>query len=143
MRKRSVYLLLCLTFAAAAGCEKGPPAGPPLAQPHPVQGTITFSGGTPLKGGMIYFVPTEEKSGGKMRYEATSMVDAKGHYTLGLNDHSGAPAGDYKVRIMPRDYMELPGSNSNRIPPKYREAATTPLTATVKEGDNTLNFEVK
>ena len=142
MMERSLPLLACLTFAAA-GCTHGPPAGPNLAKPYPVQGTITFPSGTPLKGGMIYFVPTEAKTGGKIRYEATSMVDAKGHYQFGLNDQSGAPAGDYKVRIMPRDYMELPGSNSGRIPTRYREAATTPLTITVQEGDNTLNFELK
>jgi hypothetical protein len=143
MMKRWVRLLAGLALAGAAGCEKGPPPGPPLAQPYPVEGTITFPGGAPLKGGMIYFTPTEPKTGGKIRYEATSMVDAKGHYKLGLNDESGAPAGEYKVRIMPRDYMEIGGSNSNRIPAKYRDAATTPLTVTVKEGDNTFKFELK
>jgi hypothetical protein len=94
---------------------------------------------------MIYFTPAETKANGLIRYETAALVDLKGNYELGFNgDRSGAPAGDYKVTIMPRDYQELRQSNSNRIPARYREQSTTPLTEiTVKEGDNVLDFELK
>ena len=143
MRSRFIRLLTGLAFAALCGCSSEAP-GPPLAEPHPVHGRITFADKTPLKGGMIYFTPTEITANGLIRYEAAGLVDLKGNYELGFNgDRSGVPAGDYKVTIMPRDYQELPHSNSNRIPAGYRQQSTTPLaTVTVKEGDNVLDFEL-
>jgi hypothetical protein len=93
---------------------------------------------------MIHFKPMEMEVGGKLRFEAGGLVNASGEYKLGFNgDGKGAPAGEYKVVIEPRDYQELAGSNSNRIPNSYREKASTPLTATVKEEENKLDFVLK
>jgi hypothetical protein len=140
--QRSIGLLAGLALTAAvAGCEKGPPAGAPLAEAYPVSGTIVFPNKTPLRGGIIFFTPTEVKAGGKIRYEGAGLVDARGQYKIGLNgDGAGVPAGDYKVTIKPRDYQELPNSNSNGIPKRYREPSETPLTVTVKEEPNTFDF---
>ncbi|HLJ97808.1 MAG TPA: hypothetical protein VKU02_31895 [Gemmataceae bacterium] len=142
------YMRRCIGFVlltVLAGCgENGPPPGPPLAAPHPVHGKIAFSDQTPLKGGVIYFTPVEIHAHGRIRYEAAALVDARGQYQLGFNgDHSGAPAGEYKVTIQPRDYQELANSNTKRIPARYRDRSKTPLAASVKEGTNTLNFELK
>ncbi len=144
MRPRCLPWLTSLAATAMLlGCAREAP-GPSLADAYPVRGRITFADKTPLKGGVIYFTPTEIKAQGLIRYEAASLIDADGKYTLGFNgDGSGAAAGDYKVTIMPRDYQELRNSNSQRIPPRYREQATTPLTVAVKEEDNTFNFELK
>jgi hypothetical protein len=91
---------------------------------------------------VVTFHPVEIKDGRHMRYAAAGLVDAQGRYKLGLNgDGSGAVAGDYKVVIEPRDYQELPGSNSGRIPQKYRSAAST-ITRTVKEGDNPIDVRL-
>jgi hypothetical protein len=116
-----------------------------MADQEPVHGKITFPDGTPLKGGVIYFSPVEvAMSNGQVRFETASLVDGQGRYQLGFNgDGAGAPEGDYKVTIGPRDAMELKGSNSERIPAKYREKATTPLSAAVKEGDNTFDFVLR
>jgi hypothetical protein len=115
-----------------------------MAEPFPTSGKVTFADGTPLRGGVIYFKPVEVQDGDKLRYEAGALVNASGEYKLGFNgDGKGAPAGEYKVVIEPRDYQELAGSNSNRIPNSYREKASTPLTATVKEEENTLNFVLR
>jgi hypothetical protein len=145
MTSRFTCLLAGLALAVVlCGCS-GEAPGPPLAEPHAVHGRIAFADKTPLKGGIIYFTPTEIKENGTIRYETAGLVDLKGNYELGFNgDHSGAPAGEYKVTIMPRDYQELRQSNSNRIPERYREQSTTPLASiTVKEGDNVLDFELK
>jgi hypothetical protein len=116
----------------------------PLATPQPVHGTIKFANGTPLRGGIIYFSPVEVEVGGQFRYEAAALIDAAGNYKLGYNgDGSGAPTGEYKVTIMPREYQELPNSNSNHIPLQYHEKKTTPLLITVNEGDNVCNFDLK
>ena len=126
---------------AIPGCGGSYPKAT-LATPHPVHGKITFPDKTPLRGGIIYFIPYEIDTSAGIRYEAAALIDANGNYKLGYNgDTSGAPAGDYKVTIMPRDYQELPSSNSSKIPKTYHEKSTTPLSkVTVKEGDNEMNF---
>jgi len=144
MTQRSFTLLAGVALAAAvAGCNRSPK--PPLAQPHHVQGKVTFPDKTPLRGGVIGFVPVEAKAGGGLiRYPCENLVDAKGAYKMGLNgNEQGVPAGEYKVTFKPREINEVRNSNSNRIPAKYREPSTTPLTCTVKEGDNTFDFELK
>jgi hypothetical protein len=125
-----------------AGCgENGPPPGPPLADPQHVHGKIKFKDGTPLKGGVVYFTPTEYQSGKKVRYEVSGLVDTQGHYKLGLNGtDTGAAPGEYKVSFKPRETQELRGSNASRIPKSYHEQWETPVRATVKEGENTLDF---
>ncbi len=134
-----------ILVVALTGCgENQPPPGAPLAKPYPVHGTITFPNKVPLVGGIIYFSPTEVKAGSKIRYEGACLVDAQGNYKIGFNgDGAGVPAGQYKVTILPRDYQELPNSNSESIPPQYREKSQTPLTLTVKEEDNTFEIELK
>jgi hypothetical protein len=140
MARRLIGLVAGVALAAFCGCGKGPPAGPPVGTPHPTHGQVTFPGGAPLKGGVVTFHPVEVRDGRRIRYAAAGLVDAQGRYKVGLNgDGSGAVAGDYKVVIEPRDYQELAGSNSGRIPKKYRSAATT-ITRTVKEGDNPIDI---
>jgi hypothetical protein len=142
MLRHSILLLTGLVLGPAlAGCAKGPPAGPNLATPYHVQGQIKFANGTPLRGGVIYFTPTEIKAGWKVRYEGACLVDKQGKYKIGFGgDDAGVPAGEYKVTIKPRDYQELANSNSALIPKKYHEQADTPLTLTVEEKDNTFDI---
>jgi len=116
-----------------------------MAEQAPVRGKITFADKTPLKGGMIFFTPTDAQVGdGTLRYECADLVDANGNYTLGFNgDKAGAPPGEYQVYIQPRGFNELKNSNSSKIPQKYREQGTTPLLVEVKDGENTFDFELK
>jgi hypothetical protein len=115
-----------------------------MAQPYPVSGAILFPGNKPLRGGIITFTPIEIKVGGKIRYEGAGQVDAQGRYKIGFNgDGAGVPAGEYKVTVKPRDYQELRNSNSPMIPRRYREPSDTPLTVTVKEENNTFDFELR
>jgi hypothetical protein len=134
-----------LLLPVVAGCgENGPPAGPPLAQSQPVHGKVTFKDGTPLRGGVVTFTPEHTKTGSQVRFECAGLVDAQGNYKLGLNgDGTGAAAGKYKVTVAPRETQELPGSNVSRIAKRYQEGKDTPLTATVKEGDNVINLTLE
>ena len=146
MPRRSFLWVAALTFSTTiAGCNSHqPPAGPDLAPVHPVHGRITLADKSPLRGGIIWFSPMEATVGSKVRYEGAGLVDAKGNYKIGFaGNDAGVAVGDYKVTIQPREDTELPNSNSNRIPAQYREQSTTPLTATVKEGENTFNFDLK
>lgn len=138
---------ICLVGLALtlAGCNShSPPKGPPVAKPFPVTGTVTFPDGTKLVGGIVTFSPVEMETHGKMRYEGAGLVDGEGRYKIGLNgDGAGVPAGEYKVIVEPREYQELPRSNSSRIPSQYRSKGSTPLTFTVKEQDNTFDIVLK
>jgi len=142
MFSRSLWVMMSAGLCMGlAGCGHHAPKGPNLAEVHPVRGHITFADKSPLKGGVIYFSPVETTTHGKIRYEAASLIDRDGNYTLGFNgNNAGTAAGEYKVTIMPREMNELPLSNSNRIPKKYQEQSSTPLVATVNTGDNTLDF---
>lgn len=143
---RWIYLLAGLILTSVGGCEKGPPPGANYADDYPVHGKIVFPGGTPLKGGVIYFTPLEVKDGRKVRWEGSCLVDGNGEYKVnygGGGPGKGLPAGEYKVTMTPREINELPNSNSNRIPTQYQEKSSTPLTVTVTEGDNTFDFELR
>jgi hypothetical protein len=92
---------------------------------------------------MIIFIPVEEKSGGKIRYEAAGMIDAEGNYKVGMNgDNTGAVPGEYKVRVFPRELGELPESNSAQIPEIYRNLNSTPLTFKVEDKDNEFDVSL-
>jgi hypothetical protein len=145
MRRRSFLFLSALALSTAVtGCGHKPPPGPDLAAVHPVHGRVTLPNKTPLRGGIVYFSPTEVSVGGKVRYEGAGLVDAQGNYKIGFaNNDAGVAAGEYKVTIQPREDVELPNSNSSRIPAKYREQSSTPLIVTVKEGDNNFDFDLK
>ncbi|HLN30322.1 MAG TPA: hypothetical protein VK395_21445 [Gemmataceae bacterium] len=142
MRARLGGLLVGFALVMTlTGCGGGQPAGPPTADPQTVHGKIKFADGTELKGGIVYFTPLEIEGPHGWRYEAAGLVDAHGNYVIGFNnDKSGAPTGEYKVRIEPLDYNELKNANSKRIPQKYRSQGSTPLTRTVGEGDNTFDL---
>jgi hypothetical protein len=145
MTKRLLSLPAALALLLAAGCgSHSPPPGAPTADPQPTYGTITFPDGSPLRGGMIMFTPKEIKDGSKIRFEGAAMVDDKGAYKIGFNgDGKGVPEGDYTVQIQPRDYNELRGSNSNKIPKQYHEKTSTPFQATVKSGDNKFDWVLR
>lgn len=146
MIRSRIRLVAALALAVGvAGCgDNKPPPGAPIAKTYPVHGQVTLPDKSPLRGGIVYFTPVEVKAGSKLRYEGAGQVDAKGQFAIGLNGNgAGVAAGDYKVTVAPRDYMELRNSNSSRIPPAYRDKMNTPLTITVKEDDNVVNLALK
>jgi hypothetical protein len=132
-------------IVVSGGCSSNAaPPGPALAPAHSIHGRVIFPDQSPLRGGVVYFTPTETDVDGLIRYETAGLVDANGRYKIGFNgDHSGAPAGECVVTVQPRDYQELPQSNSKRIPARYRDPSKTPLKVTVKEADNVFNFELR
>lgn len=82
-------LLLLLGTCTSSGCND---RRPPL---YPVEGTVAFATGAPVRYASIEFVPTT--SGPSPR----GQIDAKGRFALGTYDGiDGAPAGDYKVVVI-------------------------------------------
>jgi hypothetical protein len=124
-------------LACAAGCSERP-------QLAPVQGTITL-GGKPIGPGNILFIPDVAK--GTQGKAASGAFEADGEYVLTtFQPGDGAIVGEHKVVITPRAVGVEPGGEvATRtklppIPPKYKNAAQSPLSATVRDGTNTIDF---
>jgi len=134
---------------------------------YPVSGTVKYKG-EPVAKGRINFVP---KGGAGHGAHGEIENGSFGSLTT-LNPGDGAVAGEYKVTVDTREIDEAAAkaegeklakkhgmSNLAQLPPevqakayaqakssvpaKYAGAGTSDLTATVAEGSNSFNFELK
>jgi hypothetical protein len=129
-----IVCVLALTLLAPLGCESGPKTGK-------VRGKVTYKG-KPVKEGTVTFLNLTE--GGA----AEATIGPEGAYAVA----TGVVVGDYVVEIKPLVEMRDtdPGKsppapvekNAPDIPRKYRMQGTTPLKASVKEGENEINLEM-
>ncbi len=129
------------------GCSHDPDL-PKLGKVH---GTVTYKG-KPLDTGHIVFTPVMGK-GGETGQNATGEINSNGSYELTTFDTGdGAILGQHVVTVtaqtgeMPKPDQygqikyELP---KNAVPEKFGTAEKSPLRYTVREGDNTINIELK
>lgn len=125
-------LLSCIAMFLVTGCGSGDQ--PELGQ---VYGTITMDD-APLAGVEVLFGPKGFRS-------SAGYTDAEGHYTLYyLAGVEGAVLGEHRVEVRtPIEDESDPEAEANfveNIPPKYNSQSE--LTAVVKAGDNTINFNL-
>lgn len=115
-----------LTAVLVTGCGGGL---------NEVTGTVTLDG-RPVAGLEVRFEPKDPSIG----TTAIGYTQADGTYKLHYpGDKTGAPAGDYTVSITGGD--EPPeGGKPVRVARKYN--SDSELTATVKSGQNTIDFAV-
>jgi hypothetical protein len=123
--------------ASAAGCGKD--AGEPRVPVFPVKGEIVIDG-QPTPGAFLVFHPVGQtgrdvlKPRGRANNDGTFQVG-----TYGSAD--GAPVGQYKVTVEYTPLVDRDGdvrAGPNVVPSQYSKAETTPLSADVKEGENSL-----
>ncbi len=117
------------------------------ADSGPTKGSVTGKitcGSQPVPKGTITFVSTDPN-----RRNAIGAIRSDGTYRLQTEvPGDGAILGDYQVAISSRDdaildYTPLKPIRPRRlIPARYEDPAASGLTATVKKGSNTLNFEL-
>ena len=116
-------LVIGVLAAVAAGCDDGKPAGS-------VSGTVIYNG-TPVTAGAVNFV---SKSGAA----AVATIDDAGKYAV----DGKLEAGEYTVYVTPPEPPDpVPGvapapPKAFPVPPKFRAAATSGVTVTVKPGTN-------
>ena len=125
-----------LTICLLAGCGSGVEA----KKTGTVSGKITVEG-KPLTQGCVGFVSSTigASAGGDLREDGTYTLDGP------------VPVGEYRVFLTPPGLGDTPpGVESEQpqqelkgVPEKYLEEETTDLTATVKEGENTFDFDLK
>jgi hypothetical protein len=135
LRYFSASVLLVVSLFLAAGCGGGPPRAS-------VEGTVTYDG-TPIDGGQISFLSVEAKG---LNADA-EIKDGKYH----LDANKGPALGGQRVRILwfkktgkqvvGNDPPNLVDETIQVIPKKYNDP--TGLTADIKAGKNTFNFELK
>ncbi len=145
-----VVLALCSCLATLVGCEGGA-TGPTGT----VSGKVTYNDSPVAAGCRVTFSHDETSKA------ATGEVGGDGSYSLKMAGESGIPVGSYTITVGPpagadaspddpeayAAAMEKPDGAAEEtdgkpsFPDKYLTTATTTLTFTVKEGDNT--FDVK
>lgn len=126
-----------LTSSILVGCgASGPAKGS-------VSGKVTYKG-QPVPKGTVTFVAVDAKG-----RNATGAINPDGSFTLQTeNPGDGAILGDYKVTISARDDVVLDYTPTKPVPPKmlapakYESPESSGLTATVKSGSNTFNWEL-
>jgi len=154
-----------VVLAAGTGCNRGP-AGPVV---HMVEGVVTLDG-APLEEANVFFSPV----GGEGALPATGFTGADGRFRLtstrGGKIGRGATEGEYVVRVTkievpppppaipmghpdygkalppPRSWAEEQARIKYIVPPRYGDAKTSPLRATVSKGLNSgaaFTFDVK
>ena len=137
--------MTALCLFVASGCAKDGYSGPTGT----VQGTVTLAG-EPVSTGMIFFI------GKSLTDTASAELQPDGSYTLQYGKGFSIPAADYQVCLGasgatseipdPMKLMEAPEKFTPvlpAVPEKYLSAETSGLIASVKAGQNTLDFDLK
>jgi len=122
----------------AFGCGSTEPAGR-------VGGKVTYKG-APVNEGVV--VISDSSTGAA----AEAQIGSDGVYTI-TPQKGGLPPGDYKVTVAPPEIPAPAGDGSSEpgtipkpvdnIPQKYRSPTTTPLTLTIKDGDNQFDISMQ
>lgn len=140
----NIVTKLCLTLlvgsitVATIGCSSGPDDKPDMGQ---VTGTVTMDG-QPLADATVVFSPENGRP-------ASGKTDASGKYELiYIRDEKGCKIGKCKVSISTLvEAAEAEGEDNKKPENPEKVAASfntnTTLTAEVKKGENTFDFEVK
>jgi len=124
----STGLLTCLVLFS--GCMGG---GADKLQPElgQVNGVVTLDG-EPLPNALVDFVPAAAG------HISSGTTDASGGYTLAYDaTNAGAALGEHVVRISTK--IGAVG-DPEKVPARYN--ALSELKATVKAGENTINFDL-
>ena len=143
---RFVVIVLCVAMSGCGGGSDGPPLGR-------VKGTVTYQG-QPLKNATVVFLPNQQ--GVRL---ASGVTDNNGRFEL-MTDvpGDGVVLGKHRVTITARaaeqpltqeqqTTMLLAGqslpSGKPLIPEKYFQFETSGLSAEIKAGSNTTDFDLK
>ena len=133
MRRIAPLVLIVGSLFLICGCTGGDGGQvkiPPLGK---VQGKVTLDG-NPLANAIVEFDST-------MGHPSRGTTDSGGVYSLAYDEsHPGAAVGENTVRITTATGAAAAGA-VEKVPAKYNEGRE--LKATVKEGNNTFDFDLK
>jgi hypothetical protein len=131
---------LCLT-AAAAVCVLSTFTGCGQGDWGYATGTVTLNG-QPVGPGVITLEPVDGDRAGAI---ARFGEDGKFQVTSARRKE-GAPVGEYRVLIQGGESFgeeQVGPKPASKIPQRYSKPGTSDLTATIKPGKQTINFDLK
>lgn len=138
VRSRFLFAALVVLLLCLAGCGQ-------KDWGH-VTGTVTVEG-APVGPGTILFEPTEREE--TTTRAAIGYFQEDGKYSLiSAGKVEGIKAGEYRVMIRGGS-QEASGDEqvdpnmTTKIPARYRENRSSGLTATVKPGNQTIDFDLE
>ena len=106
-----------------------------------VRGKVLYDG-KPIKNAVVTFHP---KSGDNTAMRPTGNTDENGVFTLGTQNATGAPAGEYRVTIRwldedPNAPRKLEGiaERPDRLKGRYADPEQSKFIVTIKSGTNEL-----
>ncbi len=143
MRVSRQILGLCAAVVLCAGCGG---AGDQLAL-LPVKGTLTVAG-KPIEGIKVVLEARDPQTKAPMLY---GMTDATGAFEIQTSlGQKGAPAGQYKVCLIPKaaefDYSKAskggPKLSVDVIPKNYQSITSTELSYDVKASGAPLDIKI-
>jgi hypothetical protein len=136
-KKVLVSSTACLVVILVAACSKRP------KNVAPVKGKVTVAG-QPLGGAQVIFSPTAENAS-----SSTGGTNASGEYVLQYSKGvKGAVIGEHTVSISthqegdPNAKPPIPDV-PEKVPYKYRTPGPDQLKATVKPGNNAIDFTLE
>ena len=103
-----------------------------------------FLDGAPIPGAVVEFHPAGEGEGRGVR--ADGVVQADGSFQLStVTANDGVAVGEYTVTVTLRRPLFTPEGRRgpNALPPKYAQAAASPLRAKVVQGKNDIVLELQ
>lgn len=135
----SGWALVAVLSVGVCGCSSEGKRGP-TGPTGNVVGKVTL-GGEPLDQWAVDFVKAD------IMHVASATLSSSGDFQF----EQPMPVGDYQVAILPPAEEAPAGEEEDakraevmkRVPEKYWSHATSGLTATVKEGDNSFTFELE
>ena len=138
-------LVVVVCFLMCSGCNSDTP------QVGTVSGRITVAG-PPVPAGRIVFYPAHGRaamgtSGGNGRYELTTFKPGDGalvdsHVVTIKATRTSGSSGPQTFTEESQGVPFQRGTTEWVVPPEYTDRSTTPLTAEVKAGRNTINFDL-
>jgi hypothetical protein len=139
LARRAPWLGL-VVLTALVGCADN--ENPDVGTLYPVKGKVVLHDGKPLTSGDIEFSAIK----GTLAI-ATGKIGPDGSFTLSTQGKEGAPAIDYRVRIIPDPSIDIYTTKGktkvldpHKLPysPKYLDEQTSELTVSLKPEPNEL-----
>jgi len=112
---------------------------------YPVNGRVTWTDGTAAVELAESTVELQSADDAPKRFSPRGEVQADGTFQLRTHKpNDGAPAGNYRVIVMPKLTMDDEARPTKLpLPNKYQQFKTTPLTVEVKPDSNEVTFTVE